>query len=164
MARRLRPVGLEFVKTAPVRLVFAGEISAPVQTVYAALADDVESWPEWFTAVSFAEPVDGGRGRMVRLRGGTRFRETILAADAPKTYAYRIDVTNAPGLRAMVEEWWLTPLGPHADAGTRVQWTFAVDAAAPLRLTLRHGRRRLDRSFQSAVAGLDRRLARKTAS
>ncbi|WP_030559131.1 SRPBCC family protein [Streptomyces aureocirculatus] len=161
MARRLRPVGLEFLKTAPVRLVFAREVFAPARTVYAALADDVEGWPEWFTAVTSAGPVDGGRGRVVRLRGGTRFRETILAAEPPRTYAYRVDVTNAPGLRALVEEWSLSPL---TDTSTRVRWTFAAEAVAPLRLALTYGRRGLDRSFTTAVTNLDRRLARKDAS
>ncbi|NEE12889.1 SRPBCC family protein, partial [Streptomyces sp. SID7499] len=81
MARRLRTVGREFADTAPIRLVFAAEVSAPVDVVYRALAEDVASWPSWFTAVTSATPTDGGAGREVRLRGGVRFRETIVAAE-----------------------------------------------------------------------------------
>ncbi|MCT7357247.1 SRPBCC family protein, partial [Streptomyces sp. 15-116A] len=105
MAHRLRPVGPDFVTAAPVRLVFAREISTAPERVFSALADDVPGWTEWFGAVTLARPLDGGAGREVRLRGGTRFRETVLVAEAPEVYAYRVDVTNAPGARALVEEW-----------------------------------------------------------
>ncbi|MFH8611629.1 SRPBCC family protein [Streptomyces sp. NPDC018029] len=180
MARRLRPVGLEFVDSAPVRLVFVREVSAPPEAVYHALAEDVTGWPRWFTAVTLCRPTGGGTGREVRLKGGTRFQESILAADGPVRYTYRVDETNAPGLRALVEEWRLAPAraettgtagttgaeatGPAgttgADAtGTRVQWTFAMDGTAPLRGAMRLVRPGLGRSFRDAVTALDRQLA-----
>jgi uncharacterized protein YndB with AHSA1/START domain len=154
MARRLRPVGLDFVERAPVRLVFAREISAPPDRVFHALADDVPGWAGWFPHVTSARPTPGGRE--VRLRGGTRFEETVLAAEAPEVYAYRVDVTNAPGLRALLEEWRLAPA---ADGGTRVRWTFAADGNGLFRAVLRPARGGLGRSFRQAVEALDRRLA-----
>jgi hypothetical protein len=108
----------------------------------------------WFTAVTLCRPVDGGKGREVRLKGGTRFRETILAAEAPHRYAYRVDETNAPGPRALMEEWLLSPAG----TGTRVRWTVSADGPAPFRFLLRAGRTGLGRSFRDAVTNLDRRL------
>ncbi|MEU5954588.1 SRPBCC family protein [Streptomyces sp. NPDC047525] len=158
MARRLRPVGLEFVESAPLRLVFAREVSAPPETVYRALADDMTGWPEWFTAVTLCRPIDGAdgaKGREVRLKGGTRFRETIVATDPAERYAYRADESNAPGLSALLEEWRLTPAG----TGTRVQWTFAADGAAPFRFVMKLGRAGMGRAFRDAVTALDRRLA-----
>ncbi|WP_031483983.1 SRPBCC family protein [Streptomyces bicolor] len=155
MAHLLREVGLDFVERAPVRLVFAREISAPPEPVFRALAEDVPGWPEWFSAVALARPLDDGARREVRLRGGTRFEETILAAKSPEVYAYRVDVTNAPGARAIVEEWRLAPAG----TGTRVQWTFAVDGTAPFRFAFSLARPGLGRTFQGAVTALDRRLA-----
>ncbi|MCX5053231.1 MULTISPECIES: SRPBCC family protein [unclassified Streptomyces] len=155
MARRLRPVGLDFVETAPVRLVFAREVSAAPEAVFRALAEDVAGWAEWFSAVRLARPLDGGARREVRLTGGTRFEETVLAAKEAEVYAYRVDVTNAPGMRALVEEWRLVPAG----AGTRVQWTFAADGTAPVRLVLKAARAGLGRAFRDAVTSLDRRLA-----
>ncbi|MFE0172833.1 SRPBCC family protein [Streptomyces sp. NPDC059002] len=155
MARRLSPVGLEFIESAPLRLVFAREVGAPPEVVYRALADDVAGWPQWFTAVTLCRPTDGGKGREVRLKGGTRFQESILATDEAERYAYRVDVTNAPGLRALVEEWRLAPAG----SGTRVQWTFAADGAAPVRGAIRLGRAGLGRAFRDAVTLLDRRLS-----
>lgn len=155
MARRLRSVGLDFVDSAPLRLVFASEVSAPPDVVYRALAEEVESWPGWFTSVTRARPVDGGAGREVRLRGGTVFRETVLAKEPGERYAYRVDETNAPGVSALLEEWRLTPAG----TGTRVQWTFATDGGALFRFGVRLGRAGLGRAFRGAVDKLGRRLA-----
>ncbi|MFF4353460.1 SRPBCC family protein [Streptomyces sp. NPDC001530] len=155
MARRLRPVGPEFVETAPLRLVFAREVAASPEAVFHALAEDVPGWSEWFSAVTLARPTQDGAGREVRLLGGTRFEETVLASRAPELYAYRVDVTNAPGARALVEEWRLTPDG----TGTRVQWTFAADGTALFRGTLKVGRAGMGRAFRHAVSALDRRLA-----
>ncbi|MFC7884953.1 SRPBCC family protein [Streptomyces sp. NPDC057376] len=156
MAHRLRPVGAGFVETAPVRLVFAREISAAPDLVFRALAEDVPGWTAWFSAVTFARPVREGAGREIRLRGGTRFLETVLTAERPEVYAYRVDVTNAPGARAMVEEWRLAPAG----TGTRVQWTFAADGTPLFRFVLNRARPGLGRAFRNAVISLDRRLAR----
>ncbi|WPO75289.1 SRPBCC family protein [Streptomyces sp. KN37] len=158
MARRLSPVGLDFIESAALRHVFTREVSAPPEAVYRALAHDLAGWPTWFTAVTQCRPTDGGKGRDVRLKGGTRFRETIIAADEPERYAYRVDVTNAPGPRALVEEWRLTPAG----TGTRVRWTLAADGAPPFRLVLKLSRAGLGRAFRDAVTALDRRLMAAT--
>lgn len=155
MAHRLRTVGLDFVETAPVRLVFAREMSAAPEAVFRALAEDVPGWADWYSAISRARPLDDGARRDVRLKGGTRFEETVIAAKEPEVYAYRVDVTNAPGMRALVEEWRLLPAG----TGTRVQWTFAADGTAAFRLVLRAARTGLGRAFRDAVFSLDRRIA-----
>ncbi|MFJ9594136.1 SRPBCC family protein [Streptomyces virginiae] len=154
MARRLRPVGMDFIDDAPVRLVFAAEASAPPEAVYHALADEVEGWPRWFRAVTLARPMYGGAGREIKLLGGVHMQETIMAADAGRRYAYRVDTTNAPGVRALLEEWRLTPAG----SGTRVRWTFAADGPAAFRLALTAARPGLGHSFRTAVRTLDARL------
>ena len=156
MARRLRPVGLDFVETAPVRLVFAREISAAADAVFGALAEDVPGWAAWFSAVTSARPIGDGAGREIRLRGGARFVETVLAAERPEVYAYRVDVTNAPGARALLEEWRLTPTA----TGTQVRWIFAADGTAPFRFVLDRARPGFGRTFRSSVTSLERRLAR----
>ncbi|MFE7118746.1 SRPBCC family protein [Streptomyces sp. NPDC057654] len=159
MVRRLRPVGLDFAETAPLRLVFTADAAARPETVYRALAEEVTEWPTWYRAVTLARPVDGARGREVRLVGGVRFVEAIMAAEAPERYAYRVDEVNVPGVRALLEEWRLAPIGAGDGAGTRVRWTFAVDAAAPVRGALRLARPGFGRAFRDAVRALDRRLA-----
>ncbi|MFJ5773980.1 SRPBCC family protein [Streptomyces sp. NPDC093094] len=155
MARRLRPVEAGFVRDAPVRHVFARNIAAAPEDVFRALAEDVPGWSEWFTAVTLARPVRDGAGREIGLRGGTRFEETVLVTKEPELYVYRVDVTNVPGARALVEEWRLAPVG----TGTRVCWTFAADGAAPFLFALRLARPGLARAFREAVTALDRRLA-----
>ncbi|MER6629428.1 SRPBCC family protein [Streptomyces sp. NPDC000987] len=155
MPRRLRPVGLDFLETAPVRLVFAREVRAAPDAVYRALAEDVPGWAEWFAAVTAARPLDDGARREIRLRGGTRLEETVLAAEKGRVYAYRVDATGAPGPRALAEEWRLVPAG----GGTRVRWTFAADGSAPFRLVVKAARAGLGRAFRDAVTSLDRRLA-----
>ncbi|MFF7070089.1 SRPBCC family protein [Streptomyces pseudovenezuelae] len=155
MAHQLRAVELDFIATAPVRMVFVQEMSAPPKAVHRALAEDVPGWEEWFSAVTLARSTGDGSTREIHLRGGGRFQETILAAEAPEVYAYRVDVANAPGARAIAEEWRLTPAGP----GTHVRWTFAVDGTAAFRVVARVGRAGLGRAFREAVRTLDRRLA-----
>ncbi|CAM5745930.1 hypothetical protein [Streptomyces afghaniensis 772] [Streptomyces afghaniensis] len=153
MAHRLRPVGLDFVGTAPVRHVSVREISAPVEAVYRAL-EDVPGWADWFPQVTAARPIDDGKGRDIRLMGGVRFRESVIAAQEPEVYAYRVNVTNVPGVRAIAEEWRLAPAG----TGTRVQWTFATDGTAAYRLAMKPVRAAQAKAFRDAVTALDRRL------
>ena len=157
MARRLRPtrpVTLDFLDSAPVRHVFTADLAAPPKAVHKALAEDTEAWAAWFDAVTSAVPTDTGRD--VTLKGGTRFQETVLASDSPTRYTYRADATNAPALRALLEDWALslTPTG-----GTHLQWTFAADGPPLLRGVLRLARPGLARAFRLAVRALDRRLA-----
>ncbi|MFG2227331.1 SRPBCC family protein [Streptomyces sp. NPDC048644] len=155
MTHQLRPVDLDFAESAPLRLVFTAEVAAPPDAVYTVLADDVEGWSGWFTGVARSAPTDGGRGRDIRLTGGTRFAETVLAAEPDARYAYRVDRTNAPGLRALLEDWRLTPAG----RGTRVRWLFAADGPAPLRFALLLARPGLGRAFRTSARALDRRSA-----
>lgn len=155
MPRRLRPVQLDFADSAPLRLRFGAETEAAPEAVYAALAEDVEGWAQWFTAVSSAVPDPDGTGREVRLAGGGFFAETILAARPVQRYAYRIDVTNAPGVTALLEDWRVAASGT---GGSRVSWTVAADGPAPLRALLRVARPGLAVSFLDAVRRLDRRL------
>lgn len=160
MARRLRPVGLDFIEDAPVRLAFTAGAAAPPEAVYRALAEEVVGWPRWFRAVTLARPTHGGAGREIRLVGGVRFQETIMAADPEQRYAYRVDETNAPGVRALLEEWRLTPAG----SGTHVRWTFAADGPAAFRLALTAARPGLGHSFRTAVRGLDGLLGARRAA
>ncbi|MGO4455928.1 SRPBCC family protein [Streptomyces sp. M-16] len=191
MTRRLRPVGLGFTEDAPTRLVFTARASAAPDAVYRALAEEVTGWPSWFRAVTLARPTRGGGGREVRLMGGVRFQETVMAAVPGRRYAYRVDETNVPAVRALLEEWLLTPADrspgtgtapgtpatPAAPAtpampvapgtaapGTLVRWTFAADGPPAFRLALAASRPALGHSFRTAVRTLDARLAARPRS
>ncbi|MDN3292846.1 SRPBCC family protein [Streptomyces ficellus] len=156
-ARRLRPVRLDFLQSAPLRLVFDAEVVAPPSAVYRALADEVSDTPSWFTAVTAARPIAGGAGREIRLRGGVVFQERVMVTDPARRYVYRVEETNAPGARALMEEWLLTPAA--RGTGTRVRWTMAAEGTALFRLTVRLTGSRVGRSFQDAMRNLDRKLA-----
>ncbi|WP_372406076.1 SRPBCC family protein [Streptomyces luteireticuli] len=164
MPRRLRPVGADFADGparagAPLRMTFAARTAADPERVHRALAEDVAGWSRWFRAVTLARPVAGaGRSRReIRLVGGARFVETVMAVEAPCRYAYRVDVTNVPGPRALLEDWRLSPAG----RGTVVRWTVAVDAPAPVRRALRLARPVFSAGFRDAMRGLDRYLAER---
>ncbi|MFE6223977.1 SRPBCC family protein [Streptomyces sp. NPDC057854] len=154
MPRRLRPVELDFTGAAPVRLAFEAVLQAPPPAVYRAIAVEVGSLPAWFAPVASAVPLDDGARRTIRLRGGVRFEETILAAEPDLRYAYRVDLTNAPAVSALAEEWALAPSG----AGTRLRWTMAADGPAAFRAGLRLASPGLGVSFRRAASALDRRL------
>ncbi|MFJ8789801.1 SRPBCC family protein [Streptomyces sp. NPDC102462] len=156
MAHGLRPVGIGFVETAPVRLVFTHEMAAAPDAVFRALAEDVSGWPQWFSAVTSARATEGGRE--IRLRGGTRFQESVIAARAFEVYAYRVDVTNTPGARAWVEEWRLAPVG----TGTLVRMTFALDGTGLFRAAARLARPGAGRALRTAVTALDHRLTHRS--
>ncbi|WP_308368711.1 SRPBCC family protein [Streptomyces sp. ISL-36] len=145
---------LGFADSAPVRLVFTTELAAPPAAVHRSLAEEVGSWPSWFRAVVSATPTSGGAGRTVRLRGGVLFQETIMSREPDRRYVYRVDETNAPGVRAMLEEWVLSPVG----SGTRVRWTMAADGPPALVLAMRLARPGVGMSFRDAMRRLDRRL------
>jgi hypothetical protein len=158
----LRPEGLKFLETAPLRLTFAGTVRAAPETVFDALATDPEGWTHWYGAVvgneyGGAGPHGVGSRRRVRLTGGVTFHETVIAWDSPSRYAYRIDRCTMPGFRALVEEWSIL----ETSAGTRVSWTVGIDASPGLQAALRAAAPGLGVATRRALAGLDRRLGER---
>lgn len=153
LTHQLRAVELDFLGTAPVRLVFSAAVAATPAAVYHALAEDTEGWAQWFGAVKSAQPT--AAGRHIVLAGGLHFEETVLAADSPGRYAYRADAVNRPGARAILEEWRVEA----AATGSRVRWTIAVDPTPLTGVLLRLLKPALGASFRGALRKLDRRLA-----
>jgi len=155
-----RPVGLDFLETAPLRLSFAGTMTAPPAAVFDAIARDVTALPRWYGAVAAAEyggavPHGVGAKRRVKLVGGLAFHEEVLAWDEPDRYAYRMDRTSVPGIRAMAEKWSVL----ETMAGTRVTWTVAIDAALPTAAAVRGAVPGITVATRRALGRLDRRLA-----
>ncbi|MFI0737753.1 SRPBCC family protein [Streptomyces sp. NPDC021100] len=142
---------------ARLRLTFVARTAAPPACVHRALVEDVTAWPRWFRAVASARPLDGNgrRRREVRLVGGVWFHETVMAVDAPRRCAYRVDSTNVPFLRAVLADWRLVPAG----GGTLVRWTLAMDAPLPIRCLVLLARPALSHAFRGALRALDAHLA-----
>jgi uncharacterized protein YndB with AHSA1/START domain len=117
----LRAEGLDFADWAPVVIEETLAIAAPVDRVWAAIAD-ASAWEQWFAGMkscryASAEPIEAGSKRSVRV-AGLRVDETMLAVDINRRYAFRIDSANLPLFAALVE---LVDLEPTA-TGTLVRY------------------------------------------
>jgi hypothetical protein len=126
--QRMRPVELEFLASAPIRLEFVEPVHASADAVFAAISADPSTW-SWFPGLDVgryesAPPHGVGAVRYVRM-GEWEYRETLLAWDPPHRWAYRVDESTGPAFAALAEDWVIEPDGDDA----RVRWTFAVDAA-----------------------------------
>jgi hypothetical protein len=130
---KLRPVELDFLETAPMRLAFEAVVLATPDRVFAALSDQPTTWT-WFPGVKGlpyegAAPFGVGTKRTVRALGNT-YHETIVAWEAPDRWAYRVEETTMPIAKALVEEWTTSAAGE----GTLVRWLFAADPGLVFRL------------------------------
>jgi hypothetical protein len=124
---RLRPEGLDFVATAPRRWTFSNPVRARPADVFAAISADPSTWVAWFPGLSAGhyegdQPPGIGSVREITIRR-VRYRETILAWDAPHRWAYRVDESSVPMAHALVEEWAVEPDGDDSI----LSWTFAID-------------------------------------
>ena len=127
---KLRAEDLAFLERAPKRWDFEQPVAAAPEEVFAAISADPSTWT-WFPGLSRAARYHGpgphgvGSKREVSM-AGTTYRETILAWDAPRRWAYRVDECSAPIARALVEDWVISP----AAGGSVVRWTFTIDPRA----------------------------------
>ncbi|MFD3808959.1 SRPBCC family protein [Streptomyces sp. NPDC058619] len=158
MTHRLRFENLGFLERAPVRQACTRDLHTPAHLLFEQLAAQPQHWPRWLSFArecqyQGAPPYGVGTMRHLRVAGGLRFHEAVIAWDPGERFAYRIEETNAPGIAAMVEEWKLTPL---SQTQTRVSWTMAADGPRPVRLLMRAGRSRVDKTFGKAMQRLDR--------
>jgi uncharacterized protein YndB with AHSA1/START domain len=149
----LRDVGLDFLDSAHTRMVFEALVPAPRQPVFAAITADPTTWT-WFPRVRGlpyrgTEPHGVGTIREIRTMGA-RYRETIVAWDAPSRWAYRVDETNFPIAKALVEEWTTEGHG----GSTLVRWTFAIDPRPLFRIALPLAPIVMRRVFERAMRNL----------
>jgi len=124
----MRPVGLEFLDEAPLRVEVQVESLLPRGQVWSAFVDP-STWPAWFPGVRAAaypdqSPPHGvGTVRTADV-SGQLFEETLLAWDEPERWTYRIDRCTAPLASAQVES---TELSDSPGGGTLVRWILASD-------------------------------------
>ncbi|SEO45691.1 SRPBCC family protein [Trujillonella endophytica] len=130
MPRSLRAVDLDFTTTAKHRVTVTEVLPASPDAVFAALAEDPAGWAAWFPGFTdggrYLTPGPHGVGsqREVFARG-SRFLETILAWEPGRRWAFRVDEAGLPAVRALAENFTLTPEG----AGTRVDYTMAQETS-----------------------------------
>ena len=155
----MRSVELDFVNTAPTRLVFEETVAASQEEVFDAVSGDPSGWARWFPGVTAGgyggvAPYGVGTPRWVKV-GGITYRETILVWDEPSRWAFRVDHTAAPIAHALVEEYTVEPQG--ADQSL-FRWTFACDPKPFLRLTAPLAPRVFSAIFRRAAKNLEREL------
>ena len=134
-------------------------MAAPPADAFAAISADPSTWVAWFPGLSAGHyegdhPPGVGSGREVTV-ARTRYRETILAWDAPHRWAYRVDETSVPLAHALVEEWTVERDGDHSIVG----WTFAIDARPLYLVGLPLAGTVMGRVFRRAMRNLSRHLA-----
>ena len=96
--------------------------------MFDALSADPSTWT-WFPGFRGGgyegdAPYGVGTKRWIRMTGST-YRETVVAWDRPRQWAYRVDSSTVPLARHLVETWRVRP----ADTGTNsvVSWEFAIE-------------------------------------
>jgi Polyketide cyclase / dehydrase and lipid transport len=155
---QLEPVGLDFLETAPHRFDYRASLAAPCAAVFAAISADPSTWG-WFPGIEAGgyegdQPAGVGTRRWVRI-GGVKYRETMLAWDAPKRWTYRVDETSGPVFKALLEDWVMTPA---AGDSTTLGWTFAFDPVPEMAEILIGARELIGTTFSDAAKGLDAAL------
>jgi len=124
----LRPVGLEFLDDAPLRIEVEVATSLPQPEIWAAFID-APGWSSWFPGVREAGyrkqalPYGVGTIRTADVNG-VHYEETMLAWDEPTRWIYRIDRSTADLATAQVEA---TFFDTRSDGGTRVVWVLASE-------------------------------------
>ncbi len=124
----MRPVGLDFLDEAPMRIEVEVGTALPRAKVWSAFVDPA-TWPSWFPGVREADypnqepPFGVGTIRTADV-SGEHFEETILAWDAEVRWTYRIDRCTARLATAQVES---TEFFDRLGGGTTVRWTLVAD-------------------------------------
>ena len=158
MRSALRREDLSFVDRAPVVVRAETVVPASPEAVWPAFAD-ARAWTEWFAGMKDAhytspEPHGVGSTRTVHVLG-LEADETILAFDAGKRFAFRVDSANLPVLRALVEVVTLEPVG----STTRVVYRQALEPKPWLRLLMPLLRGQMERGLRRGLDGLGPWLA-----
>jgi hypothetical protein len=154
----LRAVELDFLDAAPHRFDYDEPIAAPQAAVFAAICADPSTW-SWFPGVDEGSYEGGGAPGVGTRRwvhvGGVKYRETMLAWDEPRRWAYRVDETSAPVFGALLEDWVMEP---SAGGTTTLRWTFAFDPLPETAALMSGARDLIGGTFHDAARGLDARL------
>jgi hypothetical protein len=156
--RTLRTVDVDFLENAPYRFDFSEPVAAPVEQVFAAISADPSTW-SWFEGVADARyesapPHGVGTKRAIRMDDDI-YRETIIAWDEPRRWAYRVDETTMPVFEALAEDWRVEPDGDTAI----VTWTFAIDPTPEGAAIVDVLPDLLGKVFRAAMQGLSAHLA-----
>ncbi len=122
----LRPVGLEFLDSAPVVLRETLKLAAPPVAIFDALAEP-SSWNSWFTLMRDArwtsiETACVGAERYVSVHVLGNLEERIVAFERGKRFSFTMLKGTLPAAESMLEDYLLFA----ENGGTRIEWCLAV--------------------------------------
>jgi hypothetical protein len=103
----------EWVNLAPIRVVEELEVAASPEAVFSVLADHA-AWPAWFEGLRRVR-LNGRDEGLGALRtvwfGAARLDEHIIVFEEPCRMTCAVIASNLPGVRALITDWRLAPIG-----------------------------------------------------
>jgi hypothetical protein len=132
--RTLRPVGIEYLGTAPVRATLRRTIPASTAETFRSF-EDAASWPVWLDPVESVRwtsppPFGVGTTRDVRVRGGT-LSERFFAWEDGRRIAFHVTDASVPVFGAIAEDYELVPTG---EAECVLVWRYGFECRGVFRV------------------------------
>lgn len=138
----------DWIAEAPLQIEVSRTIDAPVETVWARIADH-ESWPEWFTELTRVEitgEASGIGGRRDVALGPITIKERFTAWEPDAQFAFTL-TEGPPNLAAVAESVTLEP----TDGGCTVTYRQGMEARRFAGWTLPLLRRRMEPGLRDAL-------------
>ncbi|UJC80213.1 SRPBCC family protein [Rhodococcus erythropolis] len=130
----------DFIRSAPVRITHRIESEATCESVWQTLTSDgaLASWARGITGADWtsARPFGIGTTRTVRAGAFAALNERFFRWDEGHRMTFYVESASLPGFKRFAEDLVLEP----TSAGSRLTWTFAVQAQpwfAPILLLAR---------------------------
>ncbi len=155
----MRPVDLDFLKTAGVVYTMECELRASRKAVWETYVD-ASTWHAWFPGVREARyreqegPIGVGSIREASV-SGQAYEEQMVAWEEGRRWAYTLTRATFPIAHAQLECTEFEDCG----SGTRVRWILAADRRFLMWISAPFLKRRLERLWREAVESLDRYIA-----
>lgn len=131
--RSYRPVGLDYLDSAPVRAALRQSLPASADTVFAAF-EEPDFWTSWLGPIDeviWTSPKPFGVGTTRDIVGrGSRISEEFIAWEAPRRIAFFFSEGDSPVFAAFAEEYTLEPRGDRCE----LVWRYAFESPERLRL------------------------------
>ena len=150
-------VSLDFIDTAPFRLVSTVDLAITPEQVFEVLSD-AQSWPHWATVITNVEwtspePRDVGATRTVTMRGNIVGDEEFIAWEPFSHMAFRFNQSTSNAISAFAEDYRVVET---AD-GCHLTWVMAMEPAGMAgRLGMTLGRPVMGWLFQRFLHNLRR--------
>lgn len=154
MTSQLRAVDLDYLHAPDRCYQYAEPVGASAAEVFAAISADPSTW-SWFPGLdvgSYEGPDAPGIGtrRWVTMADVT-YRETVLAWDEPRRWAYRVDECSIPLFAVLLEDWIIESV---SERESIVHWTFAFEPLPETADALSAAQELIGTTFADAMKGL----------